>query len=466
MDGFSKQDISELQDRYYKLSPDQLINFWKTANHAWPLAKTFLHTHTDLGSPKDSILTVEKYIQTAKEFGAHSIAITDHGDMYAVQSLYDACQAAEIKLIVGIEFYVCDTVEDATIKNHTRLHLIAYAKDKIGYHALARLITASNTRIINSSFPCISKELLMKYIGPGSDGHGHIFLTSARIGGVLTGLAFQNENNKKNAAIIKTLVDECEEKLQSMQMLESELDKLGKQKITTKLIADKHYSKRKAETPEEVAALQKEKDETETAKTTVKKITAQMKVVTDALSPIRQRITAILKMPYPTTTDLATFIGQEKTTLTNIQNNIFKESDAAGLFEKEAIWYDELAGHGNWFIEVQYHGIEMEQRYMHQVVKIAKDHDIPLVAANDAHMQFKTDAKYRKIVNSMRFNKWEDLRDGDEELYLKDDVTLFKWLSKAISQDDAAKAMINRDIIIDGCNVDFTKEKHYPKYIM
>lgn len=81
---------------------------------------------------------------------------------------------------------------------------------KPGYRALTRMVTASNERILviktydgDLSYPCISKKILEKYVGPGSDGHGHVILTSACVGGVLSGMSFANNGLKTDIEIIK-----------------------------------------------------------------------------------------------------------------------------------------------------------------------------------------------------------------------------------------------------------------------
>ena len=71
----------------------------------------------------------------------------------------------------------------------------------------------------------------------------------------------------------------------------------------------------------------------------------------------------------------------------------------------------------------------------------------------------------RKIVNALRFDAiWEAPSDDEFEMYLKTDAQLYKWLCKEVSKDQAFRAMKNRKLITDACNVTLVKEKHYPKY--
>ena len=45
-------------------------------------------------------------VERLKELDMHSVAITDHGNMFGVIELYKKCKEHGIKLIVGCEVYV------------------------------------------------------------------------------------------------------------------------------------------------------------------------------------------------------------------------------------------------------------------------------------------------------------------------------------------------------------------------
>ena len=71
-----------------------------------------LHVHTEY-SLLDGASKIDELIKKVKETGQDSIAITDHGNMYAAVKFFDACHDEGIKAIFGCEFYVCD---DLTVK--------------------------------------------------------------------------------------------------------------------------------------------------------------------------------------------------------------------------------------------------------------------------------------------------------------------------------------------------------------
>lgn len=440
-------------------------------------AKYFFHTHTDYGSPKDSILTVKKYVKKAKEMQAEAISVTDHGTMYAVKPLYKECQKAGIKLIIGVEFYVCDTVEDKGRKKHTRLHLCGYAKNMEGYHILSRLVTESNERIIvihtqdgDLTYPCVSKTILEKYVGPGSKGHGNIILTSACVGGVLTGVSMANETLKINIADLEEKIKKHLDALNKLEFASSALEKAETEKDNLKEIAKKTYTKRKQALtrnpdPEEEERIKREEAESRQADLRIKELNDILKQAKSMKTENQKIADTATKIKYCEIHVFRRFIEHEQDELKQLYSELVPDENLIEKFEEEALWYDRLAGHGNWYIELQSHGIPAEKKFMPYLTDIAKKHHIPLLAANDAHMAEKEDAIIRKYINSLRFNKWEDLADGDEELYLKDDESLYHAIASITSPESAEEAMKNRKIIADSCNVIFEKEAHYPTYL-
>lgn len=437
------------------------------------IAKTYLHTHTDLGSPKDSVLTVGKYVHHAKATHTSSITVTDHGTMYAVQPLYNACTANGIKLIIGCEFYVCDDADDNSVRNHTRLHLIAYAKNKAGYDAVSTLVTEGNKHIINVgalAFPCISKSLLQQYVGEGSKGHGNVILTSACIGGVLAGICYANKTNEKNLVAAEEKANRLQECFSSFSTLSGQIAKLMSALPEHEKIAARKFTKR------EVLGTDKEqleKDKKETAEMTaqVKAEKAQIRALNRTRNKLQSDIDDVIsnvegtQVAYASDEQIRAAIQKMNRQIDDIKKSII-ETDFDSYFEKEMLWYDNLAGHGNWFIEIQNHGIPEEKLYMPKLFKLAVKHNIPFVAANDAHMEIASDLLTRKAVNSLRFNTWEEPQVGDSELYLKTDPELYAAIAEIIPSAAAAQAMHNRLMITEACNVELKKEPHYPKFVV
>jgi DNA polymerase-3 subunit alpha len=64
-----------------------------------------LHVHTEF-SLLDGLSKISKLVKQAKALDMPALAITDHGTMFGVMDFYNACRAAEIKPIIGVESYL------------------------------------------------------------------------------------------------------------------------------------------------------------------------------------------------------------------------------------------------------------------------------------------------------------------------------------------------------------------------
>lgn len=114
--------------------------------------------------------------------------------------------------------------------------------------------------------------------------------------------------------------------------------------------------------------------------------------------------------------------------------------------------YDEIFGHGNFFLEVQNHGIPEQQQVNSQLVKLARKLDLPLVATNDSHYLYAEDAEVQDILLCMQTGKHladEDrMRMETPEFYLKSPeemAALFPNLPEALE---------NTVRIAERCNVE------------
>ena len=135
----------------------------------------------------------------------------------------------------------------------------------------------------------------------------------------------------------------------------------------------------------------------------------------------------------------------------DIPQKILK-SDMAGA-EQLALKYLEIFGEGNYYLELQDHGIADQKTVNEGLIKISKNTGIPLVATNDAHYLHKTDAKAQKILVCVQIKKTlnEDTGMGFEtdEFYVKTEEEMreiFEFIPEAID---------NTQKIADMCNVTF-----------
>ncbi len=128
-----------------------------------------LHLHTTY-SLLDGQCQINPLVERARKWGMPALAVTDHGNLYALKAFYDACRSTEkgfkdlpkIKPILGCEAYVTNRDYRDRDKNETRSHLCLHAKNLVGYHNLVRLISEAH---IGGFYhrPRVDHALLEKY---------------------------------------------------------------------------------------------------------------------------------------------------------------------------------------------------------------------------------------------------------------------------------------------------------------
>ncbi len=121
-------------------------------------------------------------------------------------------------------------------------------------------------------------------------------------------------------------------------------------------------------------------------------------------------------------------------------------------FAKEfALKYDALFGRGNFYLELQDHGLSEQMRINPQIIRISKETGIPLVATNDVHYIKKQDAEVQKILICIGTNHTVNEKSGLEfevdEFYLKSAQEMAEKLPQ--------EAIENTEKIADMCNFDF-----------
>ena len=107
-----------------------------------------LHLHTTY-SLLDGQCQINPLVERARKWGMPALAVTDHGNLFALKAFYDACRSTKknfeglpkIKPILGCEAYVTNRDHRGRDKDETRFHLCLHAKNLIGYHNLVRLIS-------------------------------------------------------------------------------------------------------------------------------------------------------------------------------------------------------------------------------------------------------------------------------------------------------------------------------------
>ena len=128
-----------------------------------PSRFTHLHTHSHY-SLLTALPRVDDLLKQAKIDGLTALALTDNGNLYGAIEFYKACKKAEIKPIIGVDFYVAARTRkdvQAGIDNR-RSRLVLLAMNEVGYRNLIQLVTISNLEGFYYK-PRIDKELIEKY---------------------------------------------------------------------------------------------------------------------------------------------------------------------------------------------------------------------------------------------------------------------------------------------------------------
>ncbi len=120
---------------------------------------------------------------------------------------------------------------------------------------------------------------------------------------------------------------------------------------------------------------------------------------------------------------------------------------------RTAIWYSEVFGKDNFYLELQDHNLDEQKRINPQILKIAEQTGIPLVATNDVHYINKDDALMHKVLlcvqTGSKINEENPIEFKTEEFYLKSSEEMSELFAHV------PKALENTEKIAERCNVEF-----------
>ncbi|KPU26946.1 DNA polymerase III subunit alpha [Caloranaerobacter sp. TR13] len=141
----------------------------------------------------------------------------------------------------------------------------------------------------------------------------------------------------------------------------------------------------------------------------------------------------------------------------HILNNNYKKA------KEVALKYREIFGEDNFYLELQDHGMKDQKYVNHELIRLSRETNIPLVATNDVHYINQDDAKVHDILLCIQtgktINDKDRMRFPTSEFYLKSPEemsSLFPNIPEAIE---------NTVKIAQRCNVEFDfNTLHLPKY--
>lgn len=427
----------------------------------------FIHCHSDY-SLKDSTNKIEKLCLAAKEMGAKAITLTDHGVCAGHVEFLNACNAIGIKGIPGVEAYIQTDYAD-------HAHLILLPMNYEGYQELCKAVTLSNQHMLTLGripSPVMNYEILESCFASGN-----VIASSACVNGVLSCILLHNKHilheidllkrrQKKypapNTLEIKLLLFEIEKTSIEVEALRSE-------KEQTKKLAKKTYKKRlqglaslQADSQVYIATKQKlenEMRETENAKEKLQHISAELKRKSSEVTRNKERVKKAQK-------SLDQWYKYESQ-IQEKNREIEPDEKLISMAEKELLRFQKIFK-GNFYVELQYHGMEDEAYVMPILAELAYRNGVSVVATNDVHIIRPEDAEGRSYLKSLRFEKFEPVTDSDRELYLKSDTELSQKLCEIIPENIVKSAIANIRVICDKCNVDIPRvpeAQHYPVFL-
>lgn len=123
------------------------------------------------------------------------------------------------------------------------------------------------------------------------------------------------------------------------------------------------------------------------------------------------------------------------------------------LAKETALWYQEVFGQGNFYIEIQDHGLDEQLKINPLLGRLSQETGIPLVATNDVHYVKKEDSKIQEVLIGIQTNKQvgdeTDFSFDTDEFYLKSEEEMRDLFS------NYPQAVDNTALIAEQCNVSF-----------
>ncbi len=144
-----------------------------------------------------------------------------------------------------------------------------------------------------------------------------------------------------------------------------------------------------------------------------------------------------------------------------VQRNIVKNLPEEA--RKAARRYEECFGKGNYFLELQDHGLPQQRLVNTELLKMSKELDIPLVATNDVHYTYEKDVDSHDILLCLQTNK--KLADEDRLRYEGGQYFVKSEEEMKALFPYAWEALENTQRIADRCHVEIefgvTKLPHF-----
>ena len=128
-----------------------------------------------------------------------------------------------------------------------------------------------------------------------------------------------------------------------------------------------------------------------------------------------------------------------------------------------AAWHRDLFGRENYFLELQFHGVENQREVNQSLLEMAKELGLSLVATNDVHYLNPDDHKAHDVLLCIQTGKavsdQDRMRFSSDQFYLKSPQEMQDLFQ------EIPEALVNTLAVAERCNLQLEFDKiHLPRY--
>lgn len=442
---------------------------------------------------------IEKVLKSMTQFD--SLRNPSQKMMPYVEQYEDAFVEAankSVQFVPGIETYF---TPNGRVDDTCRYHLILYAKDWEGAKALFKIHNLAQLNKNAKGYARTCWEDLERIAGPGAPGHGHLICTSACIGGIIPQkilrpfMAQQKVNEVYQAmerdgvsfspedyAAAQEAVDEAKAELSYCKKAQTAYKNVQKSSVPwekvemAKAKVDAATEKLEAASGQlsfgenlselkEQTALDKARKAYETV---LARYTEQQQLLKDgpelpARTARAEKALADAKETLKSVSAKKTVYDRYQLKLSALEEGLPTAEEAYQDAKADALRFEQVFGKGNFFIELQEHGIDGEFVARPYLLRLIRETGIEPTVANDVHFATPNDYRKRALIASTRFNKpvtEMDTLQGSHEYYFKTN----EQMAALCNEPEWRRGMENTSRIAEMCNVYYHKEMHLPEF--
>ena len=142
--------------------------------------------------------------------------------------------------------------------------------------------------------------------------------------------------------------------------------------------------------------------------------------------------------------------GEVNWNLNQSERNLRFGAGGYEVAKEAALWYKEVFG-DDFYLEIMRHGIGDQRRIDDEILRLAKELNIKVIATNDTHYTFKQRADAHEVFMCIAMNKLLDdpnrLRHSVHEFYVKTPAQMSELFA------DIPEAVTNTQEIVDKCDL-------------